>query len=127
MNPYFYLFTSFTIFFEIIAQSLFKFIHNHNHNHNHNHIQIIKFYPHLKIYYFYIAIFCYTLSGYFAYKMLKYDQLIVVNIIWHIIHFIILFIIGFYFFNEKLSNKKLVAALFGLISISLFLLDGHSH
>ena len=142
MNPYFYLFTSFTIFFEIIAQTLFKLIHNNNHNnhnnnhnnhnnnhnnHNHNHNQIIKFYPYFKTYYFYIAIICYTLSGYFAYKMLKYEQLIVVNIIWHIIHFIILFILGIYFFNEKISNKKIVACLFGLISISLFLFDGHNH
>ncbi len=138
MNPYFYLFTSFTIFFEIIAQSLFKLIHNHNnHNHNNNsntnsninnnNNKIIKLFSQFKPHYFYIAIVCYTLSGYFAYKMLKYEQLIVVNIIWHIIHFIILFIIGFYFFNEKLSNKKLVASFFGLISISLFLLDGHSH
>ena len=122
MNPYFYLFTSFTIFFEIIAQSLFKLIHNNNNNN-----KIIKLFSQFKPLYFYIAIVCYTLSGYFAYKMLKYEQLIVVNIIWHIIHFIILFIIGFYFFNEKLSNKKLVASFFGLISISLFLLDGHSH
>ena len=129
MNPYFYLFTSFTIFFEIIAQTLFKLIHNNNHNNNnnHNHNQIIKFYPYFKTYYFYIAIICYTLSGYFAYKMLKYEQLIVVNIIWHIIHFIILFILGIYFFNEKISNKKMVACLFGLISISLFLFDGHNH
>ena len=55
--------------------------------------------------------------------MVNYEQLIVVNIIWHIFHFILLFFIGYFIFKEKLTIKKIIATIFGIICILIFLTD----
>ena len=60
--------------------------------------------------------------------MLQFDQLIIVNIIWHLMHFFILFIIGYFYFNEKLTLKKYIGIIFAIIAIILFMSDhNHSH
>jgi len=116
MQYIFYIFTFFAILSEVAAQFLFKKYYLNNKK------NILY-----KNYYIPIGIILYSLTGYFAYKLLKYKELIVVNIIWHIFHFILLFFIGFYIFNEKLNNKKIIATIFGIISIFIFLMDESSH
>jgi multidrug transporter EmrE-like cation transporter len=112
MNYIFYLFTLFAILSEIGAQYLFKKIHLSN----------IKNYIFNNLF-FVIGIFLYALTGFFSYKLLQFKELIVVNIIWHIFHFILLFFVGYFIFNEKLNVKKIIATVFGIICILIFMSD----
>ena len=65
--------------------------------------------------------------GFFVFKILDYGEIIIVNIIWHLLHFIILFLIGYFVFKEKLSFKKIIASIIGMIAIIIFLFDNHHH
>ena len=67
-----------------------------------------------------IGLLCSFLSGFFAYKLLQYGSLGVVNVIWHILHFIVLFVIGHYLLNEKLTLKNMLAVGLGMLSLALF-------
>ena len=69
-----------------------------------------------------LGIFFYTLSGIFVFKLLKYGDLTTINIIYHIIYFTGLFLVGYYLLNEKFNKKKLLASCIGLISIILFII-----
>jgi EamA domain-containing membrane protein RarD len=71
-----------------------------------------------------LGLCAYTFTGFCVYKILNYGNLVVLNIIWHLVYFIILFIIGFLIFNEKINYQKLVALLFGLISLIIFMFYG---
>jgi EamA domain-containing membrane protein RarD len=71
-----------------------------------------------------LGLAAYTFTGFCVYKILNYGNLVVLNIIWHLVYFIILFIIGFLIFNEKINYQKLVALLFGLISLIIFMFYG---
>ena len=76
-------------------------------------------------YYFIIGFILYSISGFFVYKVLEYGDLGVINVIWHLLHFFSLFFVSYYFLGEKLTNKKIIGSIFGIIS--LFLLMGESH
>ena len=121
IDLFFYIYLFFSIFFEISAQYLFKLIHLKKITNKNNIIQLILT----------IGIIFYALTGFFAFKLLSYAELGVINIIWHVFHFLILFIIGYLFLNEKLSIKKIIASIIGLISLMLFMTDseggGHVH
>tara|TARA_B100001093_G_scaffold517946_1_gene601092 strand:- start:1058 stop:1450 length:393 start_codon:yes stop_codon:yes gene_type:complete len=128
MNLFFPIFTFITIFFEITAQYLFKisykkpdidnifnrtinlFINNILHNKKHNIIII--------------GIIFYAITGFFVYKLLAFGHLGIINIVWHLIHFIALFFVGYFLLGEKLNIKKIIAISLGLISIILFMSDG---
>ena len=112
MNYIFYLFTLFAILSEVGAQYLFKKIHLSN----------IKKYKYNNLF-FIIGIILYAFTGFFAYKLLHYKEMIIVNIIWHIFHFIILFLLGYFIFNEKINFKKIIATIFGIICIIIFISD----
>jgi hypothetical protein len=71
-----------------------------------------------------LGLAAYTFTGFCVYKILNYGNLVVLNIIWHLVYFSILFIIGFLIFKEKLNFQKLVALLFGLISLIIFMFYG---
>jgi len=71
-----------------------------------------------------LGLAAYTFTGFCVYKILNYGNLVVLNIIWHLVYFIILFIIGFLIFKEKLNYQKLIALLFGLISLFIFMFYG---
>ena len=118
IDTFFYVYLFSSIFFEISAQYLFKLIH----------LKKILNYKQLILFF---GIIFYALTGYFAFKLLSYAELGVINIIWHLFHFLILFIIGYLFLNEKLSIKKIIASIIGLISLILFMTDteggGHVH
>ena len=113
MNRLFYIYVFPTIAFEILAQYLFKKSYTQMDKSNNN--IIIG-----------LGLLFYSLSGYFAYKILKYGSLGVVNVVWHVIHFIALFIIGYYIFNERLTRKQVLAITLGLTSLGL-LESGSSH
>jgi len=117
----FYVYLFFSIFFEISAQYLFKLIHLKKITNKNNITQLTLI----------VGIIFYALTGFFAFKLLSYAELGVINIIWHLFHFLILFIIGYLFLNEKLSMKKIIASIIGLISLILFMTDteggGHVH
>jgi hypothetical protein len=70
------------------------------------------------------GLFQYTFTGYCVYKVLNYGNLLVLNIIWHLVYFIILFIIGFLIFKEKLNYQKIFALVLGLISLIIFMFYG---
>tara|TARA_B100000035_G_scaffold315246_2_gene334681 strand:+ start:1773 stop:2144 length:372 start_codon:yes stop_codon:yes gene_type:complete len=117
----FYVYLFFSIFFEISAQYLFKLIHLKKITNKNNITQLTLI----------VGIIFYAFTGFFAFKLLSYAELGVINIIWHLFHFLILFIIGYLFLNEKLSMKKIIASIIGLISLILFMTDteggGHVH
>lgn len=114
MNILFYIYLFFSIFFEISAQYLFKLIH----------LKKILNYKQLILS---LGITFYALTGFFAFKLLSYAELGVINIIWHLFHFLVLFIIGYIFLNEKLSIKKIIASIIGIISLILFMSDSKGH
>jgi drug/metabolite transporter (DMT)-like permease len=114
INYLFFIFIFFIIFCEITAQYLFKksFITKQSQEFN---LFLI------------VGIILYSIIGFFVFKILDYGEIIIVNIIWHLLHFIILFLIGYFVFKEKLSFKKIIASIIGMIAIIIFLFDNHHH
>ena len=80
-----------------------------------------------KIIIYAIGAILYSIIGILAYQILQYGELLVINIVWHLFHFIILFLIGYFILGEKLSFNKSVACILGLASLGIFLLEGHHH
>ena len=102
MNIYiFFLFVFLIVFFEISAQYMLK-------------KKFILFFP----------IIFYAIIAYLLSYIINYHNLIFVNIIWHLIHFFVLFIIGLFIFNEKYNFYSGLALVFGIISIILFIYSG---
>tara|TARA_B100000989_G_C19230440_1_gene339671 strand:- start:171 stop:527 length:357 start_codon:yes stop_codon:yes gene_type:complete len=112
----FYIFLFFSVFFEIFAQYLYKLVYNKKYLYGLNENIIIS-----------LGIIFYAFTGFFAFKILKYGELGVINIIWHLLHFFILFIIGYFIFNEKLSLTKKIGCVFGIIALIIFMVDGGGH
>ena len=106
-NSYFFILVLTIIICEVVAHYFFKkSINNKN-----------------KKLFIFSGIILYSIVGSLAYLILQYGEIGVINLIWHLLYFIMLFIIGYIFLDEKLSVKKIVACIFGLISLTLFLLD----
>jgi|TARA_B110000858_G_scaffold9900_2_gene10308 drug/metabolite transporter (DMT)-like permease len=123
-NLFFLLTIIIVVSLEISAQYLFKLDKNKNINFNFNFNTGSAF----RSKYIIFGIILYALLGFFVNFMLQFDQLIIVNIIWHLMHFFILFIIGYLYFNEKLTLKKYIGIIFAIIAIILFMSDhNHSH
>ena len=80
-----------------------------------------------KIIIYTVGVILYSIIGILAYQILQYGELMVINIIWHLFHFIILFLIGYFILGEKLSFNQVVACILGLTSLGIFLLEGHHH
>ena len=122
MKLIFYFLILLLIIIEVSAQYLFKLSYLKN-------SYLTKSYLTNKYnnvnYYFIIGFILYSISGFFVYKVLEYGDLGVINVIWHLLHFFSLFFVSYYFLGEKLTNKKIVGSIFGIIS--LFLLMGESH
>ena len=66
----------------------------------------------------------YTLLGFSIYKLLPYGSLIVLNIVWHLVYFIVLFAMGYFIYNEKYNFQKISALIFGFISLVIFMVSG---
>ena len=79
---------------------------------------LLKFYiQSKKTKYLYLGIFGYTLTGLFFVKLLELHNLGTSNVIWHVTHFIFLFIISLLYFKEKYTNKELLGIFFGFLSL----------
>ena len=115
MDYIFYLYLVLTIIFEISAQYIFKLYHKYTLNKKTIGL-FYSFYP-------YVGIIFYAITGIFAFKLLNYGELGVINIIWHLLHFFSLFFIGYYFLNEKLSSKKIIGSILGLVTLFILLSD----
>jgi EamA domain-containing membrane protein RarD len=116
VDIYFYFYLLAITFSSIASQYIFKKSYaNANSNANANSTTNILVF---------LGLCAYTFTGFCVYKILNYGNLVVLNIIWHLVYFIILFIIGFLIFNEKINYQKLVALLFGLISLIIFMFYG---
>ena len=125
-DKFFYLFLFFSVFFEIGAQYLFKLIHNKK-IYNNSYLSLFNFINNKNNFLLIIGIVFYALTGFFAFKILKYGELGVINIIWHLLHFFILFLIGYFVLNERLNLNKKIGCIFGIIAIIFFMIDGHNH
>ena len=124
LNNLFYLYLFFSVFFEIVAQYLYKLVHLNKVPKIFNTQNLIT---NSKNIFIIIGIIFYAFTGYFAFKLLKYGELVIINIIWHLVHFFILFLIGYFLLNEKLNLKKIIACIFGIISLILFLTELKHH
>ena len=123
---FFYLFLFFSVFFEISAQYLFKLVHNKK-IYNNSYLSLFNFTNNKNIFLLSIGIIFYALTGFFAFKILKYGELGIINIIWHLLHFFILFSIGYFLLGERLNLNKKIGSIFGIIAIIFFMIDGHNH
>jgi drug/metabolite transporter (DMT)-like permease len=114
VDSYFYFYLLAITFSSIASQYIFKKSYanaNANANTNTNILVVL-------------GLCAYTFTGFCVYKILNYGNLVVLNIIWHLVYFIILFIIGFLIFKEKLNYQKIIALVFGLISLIIFMFYG---
>tara|TARA_Y100000389_G_C17398756_1_gene484096 strand:- start:283 stop:675 length:393 start_codon:yes stop_codon:yes gene_type:complete len=128
MNLLFFIFTFITIIFEIAGQYLFKLsyeTYNNDNLFNKYIVKIIKnYFNNNKNIFIILGVLFYSITGYFVYKLLAFGHIGIINIIWHLMHFIALFLVGYFFFGETLNKKKIVALIFAIISIVLFMIDG---
>jgi hypothetical protein len=116
IDAYFYLYLMLITFSSIASQYIFKKAYatvNANPNANVNVNALVL-----------LGLLAYTFTGYCVYKVLNYGNLLILNIIWHLVYFIILFIIGFLIFQEKLNYQKIFALVLGLTSLIIFMFYG---
>ena len=114
---YFYLYLFLITFFSIVSQYLFKLIEKNRLNSDVEFTNINNFYLG-------IGLLMYTLLGFSIYKLLPYGSLIVLNIIWHLVYFIVLFLMGYFIYKEKYNLEKIIALIFGFISLVIFMVYG---
>jgi drug/metabolite transporter (DMT)-like permease len=74
-----------------------------------------------------VGLLLYSLSGVFVFKLLQYGSLGIINIMWHMLHFLSLFLVGRLVFREKYSAKQLVACVLALFSLYLFMTEQVDH
>ena len=113
VDIYFYFYLFLITFFSIVSQYLFKQIQKNSENNNNT-------------LYLGIGLLMYTLMGFTIYKLLSYGNVIILNLIWHLIYFIILFLMGYFIYKEKYTFEKNIALIFGFISLIIFLVYGIS-
>jgi drug/metabolite transporter (DMT)-like permease len=117
---YFYMYLFFITFFSIVSQYLFKQIEK---NRLSNNVDLNKF-TNINNYYLAIGLLMYTLLGFSIYKLLPYGSLVTLNIIWHLVYFIVLFLMGYFIYKEKYNFEKIIALIFGFISLVIFMVYG---
>ena len=111
----FYVYAIMAIAFEVSAQVLFK-----------KSINLKKYDVSSRL--MVSGIILYALSGYCSYNLLKYHNLIVSNVIWHVLHFLLLFLISYFVFKESVGPRASIGVFFGIISMFFFITDvNHLH
>ena len=108
IDNYFYVYLFLITLFSIVSQYLFKKIQKKEFDNK----------------YLIIGVAMYALLGFCIYKLLHYGNILILNIIWHLIYFIILFLMGYFIFQEKINSEKIIALIFGFISLVIFMLYG---
>ncbi len=111
MNLLFYIFVLLSIISEVLAQYLFKISHKSK----------------LALNYIVVGIILYAFTGFFVFNLLKYQNLGVANVIWHLFHFLLLFLVGYFFLGEKLTKNQIIASIFGIASLFLFMTERYNH
>tara|TARA_B100002051_G_C16678063_1_gene608182 strand:+ start:363 stop:671 length:309 start_codon:yes stop_codon:yes gene_type:complete len=76
-----------------------------------------------KAIYLIIGLIGYILIGYTFMRLLKFHNLGTANIVWHVMHFMILCLVGIFYYNEKYTLKEIIGIILGLMSF--YLLGGH--
>jgi len=120
IDIYFYLYLFLITFFSIVSQYLFKQIEKNRESKNVESNKITN----INNLYLGVGILMYALLGFSIYKLLPYGSIIVLNIIWHLVYFIILFIMGYIIYKEKYTFEKIIALIFGFISLTIFMIYG---
>ena len=72
--------------------------------------------------YLFLTVMCFWIAGYFFAKSLKFESLAVTNIIWIVLSIVIVSIVSYFVFNEKLSLIQIIwifVVLFGMILINI--------
>ena len=108
IDNYFYVYLFLITLFSISSQYLFKKIQKKE----------------LPFKYLIFGVTMYALLGFVIYKLLHYGNILILNIIWHLIYFILLFLMGYLLFKEKITYEKIIALFFGLISLVIFMIYG---
>ena len=126
IDIYFFLYLFLITFFSVVSQYLFKQIEKNRENRENRenkNVDLTKF-TNINNLYLGSGLLMYTLLGFSIYKLLPYGSLIVLNIIWHLVYFIVLFIMGYLIYNEKYNFQKIIALILGFISLSIFMISG---
>ena len=76
-----------------------------------------------KTLYLLIGLIGYILIGFTFMQLLKFNNLGTANIVWHVMHFMILCVVGIFYYNEKYTLKEIIGIILGLMSF--YLLGGH--
>lgn len=108
IDNYFYLYLFLITLFSIVPQYLFKKVQQKE----------------LHYIYLIFGVIMYALLGFSIFKLLHYGNILILNIVWHLIYFIILFLMGYFLFQEKINIEKVVALIFGFISLVIFMIYG---
>jgi drug/metabolite transporter (DMT)-like permease len=108
IDNYFYLYLFLITMFSIASQYLFKKVQKKE----------------LDQMYLIIGVTLYALLGFVIYKLLHYGNILILNIVWHLIYFIILFLMGVFIFQEKINFEKIIALILGFISLVIFMVYG---
>jgi len=95
---------------DIISFGLTKYIYLHNN---------------LNIAWLLIPTILYGMQIWIFYYGLRSTTMTELNIIWNILSSMLVTILGIYFFTEKLDNIKIIAVLFGIVSIILFSINSN--
>ena len=110
LDLYFFIYVFTLMICEISAQTLFKSYHSDSSTSiKSKNVQLAT------------GLVLYSLSGVFAFKILEYGSLGVINIIWHMLHFFALFIVGSVIFGEKYNARQILASLLAGGSLYLFM------
>lgn len=111
LDSYFFIYLLFITIFSISSQYVFKKIHLIKNNKNHALLLVL-------------GLSLYTLTGLCVYNILKYGNVIILNVLWHLVYFIILFLIGYFLFKETINYYQIIALLLGIISVFIFMAYG---
>lgn len=110
LDLYFFIYVFTLMICEISAQTLFKSYHSDSSTSiKSKNVQLAT------------GLVLYSLSGVFAFKILEYGSLGVINIIWHMLHFFALFIVDRVMFGEKYNARQILASLLAGGSLYLFM------
>jgi len=110
LDLYFFIYVFTLMICEISAQTLFKSYHSDSSTSiKSKNVRLAT------------GLVLYSLSGVFAFKILEYGSLGVINIIWHMLHFFALFIVGSVMFGEKYNARQILASLLAGGSLYLFM------
>jgi drug/metabolite transporter (DMT)-like permease len=84
-------------------------------------LSIIKFVrlEHLKIGFLAIPILIYALHPIIFYKSLKYESLVIMNLLVDVISAILITFVGLYIFKEEVSKRKIWGIIMGIIAVYL--------